>query len=305
MRISMPAYNRPEIWALVLRVGLGCVFIIGGWFKLSKLLSAEHQAAIVAKYMSPHGYINQFFADYLFTGQFGDWLTPWFFLSALSTFELLAGLALVAGFLVRPLSLIFAFMMWSFVFALPVATAPGMTITVDTFTTPAMLVQSRDIALSGMMFVLFNLGPGAYSADEKLFGPYPDAQTTNWDNLGLLLRLSIAVPFLVGGAFAGLPAIKTFGTAGWILLPIGILLASGLAVRPVGIAVAAIMVYYIGSKISLEASLVINLNAFKREVAFLAAGAVLAIAGGGHKFTLTSLKPKSWGRSGDKVAPAG
>ncbi len=210
MRISMPAYNRPEIWALVLRVGLGCVFVIGGWFKLSKLLSAEHQAAIVAKYMSPHGYINQFFAEYLFTGRFGDWLTPWTFLTALSTFELLAGLALVAGFLVRPLSLIFAFMMWSFIFALPVATAPGMAITVDTFTTPAMLVQSRDIALSGMMFVVFNLGSGAFSVDEKLFGPSPHTQTTDWNSLGLLLRLSIAVPFLVGGAFAGLPAINTF-----------------------------------------------------------------------------------------------
>lgn len=83
MRFSIPTHNRPDVWALVLRVGLGCLFVIGGWNKLSKLMDPEREAALVGANMSPHGYINQFFADYLFTGQFGDWLTPWIFLTTL------------------------------------------------------------------------------------------------------------------------------------------------------------------------------------------------------------------------------
>lgn len=304
MRISMPNLDRPDLWALVLRVGLGCVFVIGGWNKLSQLIDPQREAALVGTYMSPHGYINQFFADYLFTGRFGDWLTPWVFLTTLSTFELTAGLALIAGLLARPLALVFGFMLWSFVFALPVATAPGIAVTVDTFTAPAMLVQIRDIALSGMMFVLFNLGAGALSADGKLFGTSAERQTPDWNSLGLLLRLSIAAPMLVGGAFAGLPGIQSFATPGLILLAAGALLASGTAVRLVGIAVAAVMIYYIGHKVNVDASLIANLNGFKRELAFLAAGAVLAVAGGGHKFTVAALGKKRWTRPFRKVAAA-
>jgi|OM-RGC.v1.029007504 hypothetical protein len=45
----------------------------------------------------------------------------------LSVFELVSGLLLIVGLVVRPLSLAYAFLLWSFVVALPVMTAPGTT----------------------------------------------------------------------------------------------------------------------------------------------------------------------------------
>jgi uncharacterized membrane protein YphA (DoxX/SURF4 family) len=87
-------------------VGIGLVFVIGGWNKLSQLIDPAREAAIVAAYTRPHGYINVFFTDYLFSGAFGEWLTPWSFLTLLSTFELVSGLALITGLLVRSLALI-------------------------------------------------------------------------------------------------------------------------------------------------------------------------------------------------------
>ena len=52
--------------AFVLRIGLGLVFLAGGLAKLSKLFVPAKQADMVNLYLSPGGYINQFFFDYLF-----------------------------------------------------------------------------------------------------------------------------------------------------------------------------------------------------------------------------------------------
>ena len=54
--------------------------------------------------------------------------------------------------------------------------------------------------------------------------------------------------------------------------------------RIVGLAVSASMVYFIFQKLSLDKSLIANLNGFKREFATLAAGLVLFHAGGGRHF---------------------
>ncbi len=199
--------------------------------------------------------------------------------------------------LVRPLALVFALMLWSFVFSLPVVTSPNVAVTVDTYTAPAMFVQIRDLGLSGMAFALWVLGVGAYAADSRLFRARPARIPVDWDALGLLLRLSVALPLLVGGVFAGMPDIKTFETSSAILFVLGILILSGLAVRPAGIGVAAVMLWYIAGKISVEASLIGNLNAFKRELAFLAAGIVLAGAGGGDRFALAMVIGRLRGRA--------
>jgi uncharacterized membrane protein YphA (DoxX/SURF4 family) len=288
---QQPTDIRPDLTALALRVGLGLLFVIGGWNKLSQLIDPAREAGLVGKYMGSHGYINEFFAQYLFDG----WLTPWGFLTILSTFELLSGLALLAGLLVRPLALLYGFLLWTFVMALPVVTTPGVEVTVETFTAPAMLVQIRDIALSGMMFVLFNLGSGALSVDARLFGSAALETKAAWENLGLLLRLSIAAPLVVGGLFGGLGPVPTFATPRWILFPLGVLLGLGVGVRVLGAVVAAVMLWYIWTKTSLDKSLIANLNGFKREVAFLSAGGVLAYAGGGPKYTL--LAAVEWTRA--------
>ncbi len=278
-----------ENLALILRIGLGAVFVIGGISKLDQLLDPAKEAAMVATYLGPHGYINAFFADYLFAGDLGPWFGPWGFLAALSTFELVSGLALIAGLLVRPLALVYGFLLWSFVIALPVATAPGAAAAVDTYTAPAVLVQIRDITLSGMMFVLFNLGSGRFSLDERLFGSESTAAKADWESLGLLLRLSIAATFVVAGAFAGLGGIQDFGLASVILVAIGVSLATGVGARLAALVLILAMVWFIARKIDLDRSLIANLNGFKRELAFIAGGLVLTLKGAGNRFTIADL----------------
>ncbi|WP_415885676.1 DoxX family protein [Neptuniibacter sp. QD37_6] len=274
--------------ALYLRLGLGILFIIGGVSKLSQLLSSAKHDAIVANYMGSTGYINELFQQYLFTGFLGELLTPPLFLTSLSAFELISGIALVVGFLVRPLALIYAFLLWSFVFSLPVMTVPDTEIAVKTYTSPAMFVQIRDIALSGMMFVLFNLGPGRYSLD--LLHNQHD-YSISWEALGLLLRLSIGIMFLVSGSFGAFAKVPTFATWQPLLLLAGliILFAPPLLVRTAGAATVAIMLWYMGYKLNFDKNLIANLNSFKREFAFLAAGIVFIRLGGGERFALNDL----------------
>ena len=128
--------------------------------------------------------MNDFFNTWLIeNGLF----TPRLFLTTLSAFELISGLMLVAGLLVRPLALVWALLVWTFVMALPVVTAAGVTPGVATFESPAMLVQIRDIGLSGMAFVLFAIGAGAWSLDQRLFGATATRTRVAWNPLGLLL----------------------------------------------------------------------------------------------------------------------
>lgn len=276
-----------EVAATLLRIGLGLVFVIGGWSKLSQLLGspAVHDA-IVALYMGPSGYINVPFQGYLFFA--GSPLSPSAFLTALSTFELISGVALLAGFLVRPLSLFYGFLLWTFVISLPTHTVPGVAMAVETYTSPALLVQIRDIALSGMMFVLFNLGSGVASVDKRLFR---ETTPLNWDSLGLLLRFSVGIVFITGGFFGSFAHVATFATSQWLLAVIGIGLIFGNAtvVRVLGGATVAVMLWFMFHKLNMDKSVIANLNAFKREFALLAAGAVLVQLSGGNAFTLSDL----------------
>ena len=207
--------------ALALRAGLGLVFIIGGIAKLERLLTPAKAQGIVDQYVGPLGYINQTFLDWLFASPLGMVFTPWNFLTLLSAFELVSGIMLVAGLMVRPLALLWALLMWSFVFSLPVVTTPGVALTAKTYMSPAEFVQIRDIALSGFFFVLYNLGSGARSLDVARYG-LPETLGRDWNMAGLLLRLSLGIVFLIGGAFAGFNNITTFGMPGALLAVIGL-----------------------------------------------------------------------------------
>ena len=281
------AYAQLDQLALILRLGIGSVFIIGGWNKLFQLLSSGMHAKIVASYTGTAGYINQFFADWMFGTD--ALLTPWSFLTLLSGFELLSGIALIAGLFVRPLSIVYAFLMWAFVVSLPVITTPGAEFSGKTYLAPALFVQIRDIALSGMMFVLYNLGSGTHSLDEKLFGKNAVKPLSDWESLGLLMRLSIGIIFIIGGLFAGMPNIKSFDIPALLLLLVGAGLIAGLGVRVLGAIIMGFMLYYILTKLTLSKSVIGNLNGIKREFAFLAAGLVLALKGGGNRFTLMDI----------------
>ena len=272
--------------ALWLRVGLGIVFVSGGWNKLGKLLDPLTKETLVGSYMSTSGYINAFFQEYLFAEGGLSCLTPWLFLTSLSTFELISGILLIVGLAVRPLALIYGFLLWTFVIALPVVTTPGVEVTVKTYLSPAILVQIRDICLSGLMFVLFNLGSGARSLDERLCRCPPVREAVDWNPLGVLLRLSLAAVFIVTGMFFGMDHIMTFASTPWVLLPIGLLFASGHFIRVAGAATVAVMLWYMWTKLNIDKSLIANLNSIKREFALIAAGAVAVSLGGGTYFTL-------------------
>ncbi len=275
--------------SLILRISLGAVFVIGGWWKLSRALDPSAAPALVERYMAPNGYINAFFADFLFNGPLGGLLEPLSFLTLLSAFELLAGLALIFGLLVRSFSFVFAFLLWSFVVALPVVTASGAGVDGTTHFSPALLVQVRDIGMSGLFFVLFALGSGSYSLDRRLFARGAGPENFDWSRYGLIVRLAVGVVFLVGGLFAGFDHIKSFVPVPALLVAIGLVLISGHFVRfGAGIALA-VLLWYCAGKISFDVAVWNNLNAIKRELAFIAASAVLVRWGGGLAFRSTGL----------------
>ena len=277
--------------ALILRTGLALVFIAGGWWKLSRALDPGRAEALVSRYMADNGYINAFFNQYLFADA-GALLTPLSFLIILSAFELLSGLLLLAGVFVRALSFIYAFLLWSFVIALPVVTAPGADIGAASYFSPAILVQIRDIGLSGMFFILLNLGSGAHSADQRFFHRGFPPMEANWNAYGLLLRISVASVFIVGGFFAGYDHIKTFVDVPVLMIAIGAVLASGHGVRIAAAAAFAAIVWYCAGKLSPEMSLWGNYNAVKRELAYLAACGVLFVYRGGRAYLLGDLVRK-------------
>lgn len=281
-----------KIAALILRIGLGAVFLIGGLSKLSQLLSASQHDLIVTTYLSPTGYINSFFQDWLFTGNLGNLINASQFLTALSTFELFSGIALILGLMVRPLAIIYGFMLWSFVISLPTLTVPGAEREVTTYFAPAILVQIRDISLSGLMFALFCLGAGKYSIDNLRFNNTPNP---DWNAYGLLMRLSLAFTLLVGGFFAGHQDIVSFSTNGLLLVILGggLLLADGRYLKAFAGAAALVFIWHIYMKINLDKSLLANLNSFKREIGLLLASVVLMHLGGGRNFTLLDIKRRT------------
>ncbi len=275
--------------ALALRLGIGSVFVIGGWWKLSRALDPERAGALVERYTAPNGYINAFFQDYLFTN---DLLSPWLFLTVLSSLELVAGIALIAGFLVRPFAILFGLMMWAFVAALPTLTVPGIEDGADalkTYFTPAMIVQIRDIGLSGMCAVLAMLGSGRFSLDGNLMRRGQCNSNLSWAFSALILRLSIAVVFIAGGAFFGLDHVKSWSSMPLLLIVVGVALASGHYTRfAAGIAFSVLVIYCL-SAVNLDRTLWDNLNAVKREFAFIAASFVLMVYPGSTQTQLLRL----------------
>jgi uncharacterized membrane protein YphA (DoxX/SURF4 family) len=143
-----------------------------------------------------------------------------------------------------------------------------------------------------MMFVLFNLGAGSYSIDSRFSQHSVQIQSAT---VSLLLRLSLAVVFLVAGIFNGYANIQSFASASIILIPIGVLLllGSNTVVRYVGMAVIVTMGWFILQKFSIDKTLIQNLNGFKREFALLAAGVALAYLGGGERYTLMDVITRS------------
>jgi len=97
------------------------------------------------------------------------------------------------------------------------------------------------------------------------------------------------VPLVVGGVFAGLDHIKSWDIWAPLLVVVGAALIAGVRTRAAAVAAAMGMLWFAALSIRPEASLVVNLNGFKRELALLAAGLVVAACGGGVRFTLIDI----------------
>lgn len=277
----------PETIALILRVGLGLVVLTGGVSKLSQLLDPGRRAAILEQYWGPGGYVNAFVDEYLFSGRLGDVLTPWIFLTSLSAFEFVSGALLLVGALVRPLALVWAVLFWTFMAALPVATVAGAVgPELVTHRTPALLVLIRDVGLSGLFAILFMIGSGKYSLDERWIGPDATRRNVNRDAIGLVARFAVALPILVGSAFHGYGHIQSFGVPAWVLALVAMALILNVGPRVAGLAMMVMMTWFLIDSFDPARSLVANMNAVKREYAFLAAGLVIGLWGGGHWFSL-------------------
>jgi hypothetical protein len=126
--------------------------------------------------------------------------------------------------------------------------------------------------------------------DERLFGASATRDPLHWNPLGLLLRLSIALPLLVGGAFAGYGQIQTFKAPGLLLLVLALPLLLNAGVRPAAVGVMLLMPWFSVQQFELDRGLIANMNAFKRELAILAGALVLAAVGGRRSFSI--LRPR-------------
>ena len=83
---------------------------------------------------------------------------------------------------------------------------------------------------------------------------------TAWDNLGLLLQLSLGFMLLIGAFYSSFDDIMTFVTQSWILLIAGLLLFSGIKVQESAFVTMAIMLWYVMTKLTLDKSFIDNLN---------------------------------------------
>ncbi|MEM8663527.1 MAG: DoxX family protein, partial [Pseudomonadota bacterium] len=132
------------------------------------------------------------------------------------------------------------------------------------------------------------LGPGTRSLDAGVFG-LPQSSTREWAGVAALVRLSLALTFIVAGVFHGFHKIPTFEAPAIALVVVGLGLAAGMGTRVFAAGAVVVLVAYMAVKGADATGVLGFLNAVKREFALLAAAGVLAVYGGGHAFTLHSI----------------
>jgi uncharacterized membrane protein YphA (DoxX/SURF4 family) len=252
-RMKVPRLSTDSL-ALVLRVCVGIVFIIGG----IKLAFPSNPAALAAAYVDPSaGWISPYFAD-LITAQLGLEVSR--FLQLQGLIEILLGAALIVGLFTPVVAIVMGLMYWAFTVANPVV---------------GEIRLSRDLALMGICFAIALAGAGGWSLDSRLLGRRARLEGRK-DAVVLLIRLSLAFTLVTSALFAGgvfdnhlnatLPRI--------LVLILGLLLAVGVYPRSLAGLVAVWMLYLIGANLAAK-GLFPGLDSVKREIAFL--GAALAV----------------------------
>lgn len=256
-RLGMPRLSSDSM-ALVLRICVGIVFIIGG----IKLVFPSDPQALAARYVDPStGWISPYFAD-LITAQLGIQVS--WFLQLQGMVEILLGVALILGLFTPVVAVSMGLMYWAFTVANPVV---------------GQIRLSRDLALMGICFAIAMAGPGRWSLDSRLLGSRLRI-TERKDAVVLMIRLSLAFTLVTSALFAGGLFDNHLNTTlpKLLVLILGLLLALGVYPRWLAGLVAMWMLYLVAANLVAK-GLFPGLDSVKREIGFFGAALVVFTLG--------------------------
>jgi uncharacterized membrane protein YphA (DoxX/SURF4 family) len=240
--------------ALILRVCVGIVFVIGG----VKLVLPSDAQALAASYVDPStGWISPYFAE-LITVRLGIEMSRFLFVQG--AIEIVLGLAMILGLMTPGVAIVMGMMYWAFAVANPVV---------------GEIRLSRDVALMGICFAIALAGAGRWSLDGRLRGSQSNIDERK-DFVVLVIRLSLAFTLLTSAIFAGGPFNNHLNSTlpRLLVLLLGLLLVFGIYSRWVAGLLAMWMLYLVATNLVAK-GLLPGLDSVKREIGFL--GATLAI----------------------------
>lgn len=244
--------------ALILRVCVGLVFVIGG----VKLAFPPDAQALAASYVDPStGWISPYFVD-LITVRLGIEMSR--FLLLQGAIEIVLGLALILGLLTPVVAVVMGMMFWAFAVANPVV---------------GEIRLSRDVALMGICFAIALAGAGQWSLDGRLRGSRSIVDERK-DAVVLVIRLSLAFTLVASAIFGGGLFDNHLNTTlpRLMVLIIGLLLVIGVYPRWLTGIVAIWMLYLVATNLVTK-GLFPGLDSVKREVGFLGAAVAIFLLG--------------------------
>lgn len=293
-RVKLTGAHIDEI-AQILRLGLGLTLIGAGW----AALQAARAGPLTPEALWHHFGMSGEIADSL-TTLFFEWLgllTPEAFLAFAGGLGLVGGLAVLAGLLTRPVAGLFGL-----AYAVPWLAGlfdalPWIWQGDDySFLAPSFLAL-REPGIALLFLVLFNLGSGTNSLDNRFRLAWTIPQGTRWDTIAVQLRLALSLmlfsvglaPVLFGEVLSPVPWYGVLFT--------GVLVFFGLIPRVSGLAVLVILLWGIGAALHGVSTFSGLVAALSPDAAFLGAAAVFTLAGSGErwkpKIRLTETK---WGK---------
>ena len=295
--IRLTAEHIDEI-SQILRLGLGLA-LIGVGLNFTSISTADNfgVAAFWAAF-GESGLLTQVLTPGLFeAGGLGTYLTPALALEIASYFCFAAGAALILGLLVRVFSFLFAliyFVPWiiSLIEAVPFVFNIG-----DFGSLAASTLTIRDVSMSLLFLVLFNLGSGAMSLDFKIGLPGTGPGRVRWDAVAIKIRLPLAFLFLGAAASDLTFGVPVYYTFPYLTLAIGVVIFFGLAPRLSGALALGVIGWHLWVVLVQVSSFGAAMDVVLPEAPFVAAAIVFMLAGGGDLLKPNiKLTRTLWGR---------
>lgn len=283
-RIRLTGTHIDEI-AQILRLGLGLTVLGAGWAALQATRAGEVTAEAVWLHFGISGELAETLTAFFF-----EWLgllSPPALLAFCGGLGLVGGLAVLAGLLTRPVAGflgIFYFLPW---FAGLVDAVPWIWQGDDySFLAPGVMAL-REPGIALLFLVLFNLGSGTNSLDNRFRLSWAIPQGTTWDTVAVQLRLALALMLLSAGLAPVLFGESLSPVPWYGILFTGALVFFGLIPRASGVAALAILLWGIGAALHGASSFSQVVAALTPNAAFLGAAAIFTLAGSGERW-----KPK-------------